>query len=131
MPAALKWIIALILAKWLEVPGPMRALLILMSMDYMGGLMVAGIAGTLCARIGWMGLVRKAATLMIVLATSIAQRAAGKEWGIDNILILGFVANEFLSVVRNCAALGAPLPPEVLQRVEAVRSLLRPGRSKK
>jgi len=106
----------------------MRALLVLMAMDYFAGLMVAAIKGELCARIGWRGLVKKSATLLVILATSIAQSASGRDWGVDNVLILGFVANELLSVIRNCVSLGAPIPPEAMDRIESVRKLLRPAK---
>jgi len=82
------------------------------------GLIVAGIfrnspktqSGALESRVGWKGLCRKCVTLLFVLVAYRLDIIIGVNY-IRNAVIIGFVANELISIVENAGLMGIPLPP--------------------
>lgn len=103
-------------------------LIIFMAIDYISGLVVAGIfhkskktkSGTLESRAGLKGLIRKGMMLLIVLIayrvditmhTTIAKDAA----------VIGFIANELISIVENCGLMGIPLPEKLTNAIDVLK----------
>lgn len=92
-------------------------LLIFMAIDYFSGLVVAGVfhksnkteTGTLESKAGWKGLCRKCMTLLFVLIAYRLDLAIGVNY-IRNAVIIGFMANELISIVENAGLMGIPLP---------------------
>lgn len=103
----------------------LMTLVILMVIDYVSGLMVAGWFhkspktenGGLESRAGWKGLCRKGMTLLFVLIAYRLDLAIGVDY-IRNAVIIGFLANELISVVENAGLMGIPLPPVVQSAIE-------------
>lgn len=95
----------------------LATLIIFMAIDYIMGLIVAGIfrnspktqSGTLESRAGWKGLCRKCVTLLLVLVAHWLDIIIGVNY-IRNAVIIGFVANELISIVENAGLMGIPLP---------------------
>ncbi len=93
-------------------------LILFMAIDYIRGLIVAGIfrnspktqSGALESRVGWKGLCRKCVTLLFVLVAYRLDIIIGVNY-IRNAVIIGFVANELISIVENAGLMGIPLPP--------------------
>ena len=93
------------------------ALIICMSVDYLTGLLVAGIfhaspkskGGGLESRAGWKGLVRKFVTLLIVLVAHQMDLLMGISYVRDTVII-GFCANECISILENAGLMGLPVP---------------------
>lgn len=103
-------------------------LIIFMAIDYISGLTVAGIfhkskktkSGALESRAGLKGLIRKGMMLLIVLIayrvditmhTTIAKDAA----------VIGFIANELISIVENCGLMGIPLPEKLTNAIDVLK----------
>lgn len=103
-------------------------LIIFMAIDYISGLVVAGIfhkskktqSGALESRAGLKGLIRKGMMLLIVLIayrvditmhTTIAKDAA----------VIGFIANELISIVENCGLMGIPLPEKLTNAIDVLK----------
>lgn len=92
-------------------------LLLFMGIDYISGLIVAGVfhnskkteSGTLESRVGWKGLCRKGMTLLFVLIAYRLDLVIGSNY-IRDAVIIGFMANELISVVENAGLMGVPLP---------------------
>lgn len=106
----------------------MNTLIIFMAVDYITGLLVAGIwhrsrkteDGRLESRAGWKGLVRKGVTLLIVLI------AARLDMVIQTTLIrdtavIGFIANEGISILENAALMGIPMPAIIQNALEVLQ----------
>ncbi|MCU1328328.1 MAG: putative prophage LambdaBa02, holin [Bryobacterales bacterium] len=123
MLGVLKWYVAFGVGVWLQIPGLLRTLLVLMAMDYVSGLMIASLDGKLCARIGWRGLVKKVATLTLLLALHVAEAQAGFSAGLESICGIGFVVNELISLVQNFAVLGVPIPAPLMAALTAAKSV--------
>lgn len=95
----------------------LATLILFMAIDYIMGLIVAGIfrnspktqSGTLESRVGWKGLCRKCVTLLFVLVAYRLDIIIGVNY-IRNAVIIGFVANELISIVENAGLMGIPLP---------------------
>lgn len=100
----------------------LATLIIFMVIDYIMGLIVAGIfrnspktqSGALESRAGWKGLCRKGVTLLFVLVAYRLDIIISVNY-IRNAVIIGFVANELISIVENAGLMGIPLP-SVLSR---------------
>lgn len=103
-------------------------LIIFMAIDYISGLVVAGIfhkskktqSGALESRAGLKGLIRKGMMLLIVLIayrvditmhTTIAKDTA----------VIGFIANELISIVENCGLMGIPLPEKLTNAIDVLK----------
>ena len=102
-------------------------LLIFMSIDYLSGLIVAGVfhnspktgTGTLESRAGWKGLCRKCMTLLFVLIAYRLDLEIGTNY-IRDAVIIGFMANELISIVENAGLMGLPLPAVITKAVDVL-----------
>lgn len=103
----------------------LTTLLLFMGIDYVSGLIVAGIfhnskkteSGALESRAGWKGLCRKGMTLLFVLIAHRLDLAIGVDY-IRNAVIIGFIANELISIVENAGLMGLPLPPVITKAID-------------
>ena len=106
----------------------MTTLIIMMAVDYITGLLVAGIwhksqkteDGRLESRAGWKGLVRKGVTLLIVLVAARLDLVIGSTL-IRDTAVIGFIANEGISIVENAGLMGVPLPKVITNALEVLR----------
>lgn len=100
-------------------------LVILMCADYITGLIVAGVfhtskktdTGTLESRAGWKGLCRKGMTLLFVLIAYRLDLVIGVNY-IRQAVIIGFIANEVISLVENAGLMGVPLPAVITKAID-------------
>ena len=100
-------------------------LIIFMAIDYISGLIVAGVfhnskktsTGTLESRTGWKGLCRKCMTLLFVLVAYRLDLAIGVDY-IRDAVIIGFIANELISIVENAGLMGIPLPAVITNAID-------------
>ena len=96
---------------------PIVALVICMGVDYVTGLIVAGIFhnspktpnGGLDSRVGWKGLARKFVTLLIVVVGNLADVLLG-QCCIRDAVVIGFCANECISILENAGLMGIRVP---------------------
>lgn len=103
----------------------LSTLIIFMVIDYLSGLIVAGVfhnskkteTGTLESRAGWKGLCRKCVTLLFVLVAYRLDLAIGVDY-IRNAVIIGFIANELISIVENAGLMGIPLPAVIQNAID-------------
>ena len=98
----------------------MTTLLIFMAIDYITGLMVAGIFkrlkktknGALESRAGFKGLCRKGVMLLIVLAACRLDIELSTTC-IRDAVCIAFTVNEAISVTENAGLMGIPLPKAI------------------
>ena len=106
----------------------MMTLIALMAVDYLTGLMVAGIfhkspkseSGALESKAGWKGLCRKGVTLLVVLVAAQLDRAIGTGF-IRDAAVIGYLANETLSIIENAGLMGVPVPNAVKKGIELLK----------
>ena len=104
-------------------------LLIFMGIDYVTGLMVAGIfhrsakseTGALESRAGWKGLCRKGMTLLIVIIAARLDLMLGTTV-IRDAVVIAFVANETISIVENAGLMGVPIPAAIVKAIDILNT---------
>lgn len=107
----------------------LMTLVIFMAIDYSSGLLVAGVfhnsnktsTGTLESIAGWKGLCRKGMTLLFVLIAYRLDLALGVNY-IRDAVIIGFMANELISIVENAGLMGLPLPAVIAKAIDVLTS---------
>lgn len=106
----------------------MITLLIFMALDFITGLLVAGVfknsnksdTGALNSKAGWKGLCRKGITLFFVIIAHRLDIALGIDY-IRTSAIIGFIANEAVSIVENAGLMGVPLPKIITKAIEVLK----------
>lgn len=103
-------------------------LIIFMAIDYITGLIVAGVFhnsektanGALESRAGWKGLCRKGVTLLVVLVACRLDLVMGSNF-IRDAVVIAFIANETLSIIENAGLMGVPIPAMIVKAVEVLK----------
>lgn len=103
-------------------------LVICMAADYLTGMLVAGVfhasdktaGGGLESRAGWKGLCRKGVSMLIVLVAHQVDAALGTAF-VRDAVIVGYIANEVLSIVENAGLMGVPIPQALRNAVDALQ----------
>ena len=103
-------------------------LVIFMGVDYVTGLIVAGVFhtsektenGTLESRAGWKGLCRKGVTLLVVLVACRLDLMMGSNF-IRDAVVIAFVANETISIIENAGLMGIPIPAVITKAIEVLK----------
>ena len=106
----------------------MTTLLIFMAIDYLTGILVAGVfhaspkseSGALESKAGWKGLIRKCSTLVFVLIGARLDIVMGTTVVRDGVII-GFLINEVVSIVENAGLMGIPLPAVLTNAIELLK----------
>lgn len=106
----------------------LTTLVIFMAVDYITGLIVAGVfhksskteSGALESRAGWKGLCRKGMTLLIVLIASRLDMVIGTNF-VRDAVVIGYIANETISIVENAGLMGLPIPAVITKAVEILK----------
>ena len=107
----------------------LTTLLIFMAIDYLSGLIVAGVFhaspksenGTLESRAGWKGLIRKCMTLLAVLIGARLDILLGTSY-IKDAMVIAFCVNELLSIIENWGLMGLPMPKVMSDAVELLKA---------
>ena len=103
----------------------MATLVIFMSVDYISGLIVAGVfknskkseTGALESRAGFKGLCRKCLIFLFVIIAYRLDLMLSTTY-IQDAVIIGFCANELVSIVENAGLMGVPLPDVIVKAVD-------------
>ena len=105
------------------------ALVTCMAIDYATGLIVAGVfhaspkssGGGLESMAGWKGLARKFVTLLIVLVAHEMDVLLGITY-IRDAVVIGFCANEVISILENAGLMGLPIPPVLSDAIDQLKN---------
>ena len=117
--------IASLLGGW---TGAMTTLVILMLIDYVTGIIVAGVfhnspkcsGGALSSAVGFKGICRKFVILLIVVVACRVDLLLETNI-IRDATCIGFCANELVSVTENAGLMGIPLPRKLVEAIEVLR----------
>lgn len=88
----------------------LRALVILMAMDYITGIIKAVYIKKLSSEEGYKGILKKITVLVIVALANIVQVITGGTAAVREIVIMFYIANEGISVLENVAAVSTKMP---------------------
>lgn len=106
----------------------LTVLLILMGIDYLSGLIVAGVfhrspkseSGALESLAGLKGLVRKFFIVCIVVVAHLIDRLLGTDY-LRDAAAIAFCLNEVISIVENAGLMGVPMPKVIMMAIDALR----------
>ena len=104
-------------------------LLIFMTLDFITGLLVAGVFhkssktenGALESRYCFKGLCRKSIILFFVIVGHRLDISIGVDY-IKNFVCIAYMANELLSIVENAGLMGVPIPRAITEAIELLKS---------
>jgi toxin secretion/phage lysis holin len=107
----------------------LTTLLIFMAIDYITGLLVAGVfhaskkseSGRLDSRAGFKGLIRKGMVLLIVLIAARLDILLNTTF-VRDAVVIAFCANEAISIVENAGLMGVPIPASLRRAIEALEA---------
>lgn len=107
----------------------LTTLIIFMGIDYITGLLVAGVfkesekteTGALESRAGFKGLCRKGVALLIVLVACRLDFMIGSNFVRDS-CIIAFCANECISILENAGLMGVPIPRVIINAIDVLKS---------
>lgn len=116
----------------------LAALVGFMAVDYLTGLIVAGVfkrspkseGGALESRAGFKGLCRKGGILSLVLVGVWLDKLTGAAY-IRPMMCLFFIANEGISITENLGLMGVKIPKPLKDMLEAMRDKASSGEEKK
>lgn len=104
-------------------------LVIFMSVDYITGLLVAGVfhtsektpGGGLESHAGWKGLCRKGVALLVVLVAYHLDLITEANF-IRDAVVIGFIANEAISILENAGLMGVPIPAVIIRAIDVLKN---------
>ncbi|WP_421380767.1 phage holin family protein [Bacillus salacetis] len=100
-------------------------LIIAMILDYLTGLIAAGINGKLSSKIGLKGIGKKVIIFSIVAAVHLIDTILGNQHIIRDSTIIFYLCNEILSIIENAGRAGLPIPPFLSSAVESLRNKIK------
>lgn len=116
------------------LPPVMWVLIAVMSIDYITGIL-CGIMGKsqktengyLASHAAFMGLLKKALIILVVLLAALLDKAVSMGAGIEFEAVTGatclwFIASEGFSILENVACMGVPVPKILMKMLEVMRS---------
>ena len=103
----------------------LTALIILMGVDYLTGILVAGVfkaspkseCGSLESKAGFKGMVRKGCMLLIVLVAVQLDLVLNTDI-VRSFSIIAFCANEVISIIENAGLMGIRIPTVITNAIE-------------
>jgi len=106
----------------------MTTLVIFMGIDYLMGLIVAGVFkrsgksenGALDSRAGFKGLCKKSVVLVVVLVAYRLDLVLGSTF-IKDAVIIGYIANETISIIENAGLMGIPIPEVIKKAIDILK----------
>ena len=104
-------------------------LLIFMAIDYVTGLIVAGVfhkstkteTGALESRAGWKGLIKKCVTILFVIVAVRLDLLIGSSY-IRDAVCIAFITNELISIIENAGLMGVPIPKVITKAIDVLKS---------
>lgn len=107
----------------------LKTLVIFMVIDYISGLIIAGIfhtspkseTGALESRAGFKGLCRKGMALLFVLIGTRLDAVIGTNY-IRDAICIGFIANELISIIENAGLMGLPVPAVLEKAIDILKN---------
>lgn len=106
----------------------MTTLSILMGIDFITGLIVAGVFhkstktknGSLDSKTGWKGLCRKGVVFLLVLVAHRLDLSLGVSYVKDAVCI-AFTVNECISIIENTGLMGVPIPQILSNAIDVLK----------
>lgn len=103
-----------------DMNGLIVALFVAIVLDYVTGLVKAGILHELSSEIGFKGILKKMLILMVVALAHVIDNCVGSGETWRNIAIVFYICNEGISILENAVACGLPVPDKLKDVLESI-----------
>ena len=119
---------------FVQMPPLVWILIAVMTIDYITGLICGAVGkstktenGYIASHAAFIGLMKKALILLVVLLAALLDQAVSAGAGIQFEAVMGatclwFIASEGLSILENVATIGVPVPKILLKLLEVMRA---------
>ena len=97
-------------------------LLTFVVVDYVSGVIAAGLEGSLKSKAGLIGISRKIFIFALVAIAHKIDTALGEQHLFRDATIFFYMANELLSIIENAGRIGLPVPEPIKRAVEVLKS---------
>lgn len=97
----------------------LAALIVLMTVDYLSGVLKAICTKELSSKTGLIGIVKKFYMLLIVCVAVICEKIGIP--AMREVVIMFFVANEGISILENATKIGLPIPEQIKNTLLQIR----------
>lgn len=95
----------------------------LMAVDYITGVIAAVIAGKVDSEVGFKGILRKAAILLVIIVATQLDRLLNEgTWVFRTLVCYFYIANEGISILENVGKCGIPLPQKLVNALVQLRN---------
>lgn len=128
----LKMMLALIISAVSQLFGgwdkALVTLIIFMGIDYITGLIVAGVfkaspktrTGALESRVGFKGLIQKGMILFMVLIATRLDLIMETHF-VRDAVVIAYIVNESISIMENAGLMGLPIPPAIIKAIDILK----------
>ncbi|EES48132.1 phage holin family protein [Clostridium botulinum] len=100
----------------------LEVLVLFMVLDYVTGLLRGYVNKELSSDIGLKGIARKAVIfIVLIVAVALDRLLNTGNWLFRTLVCYFYISNEGLSLIENCAALGAPVPEKLLDALAQLK----------
>lgn len=99
-----------------------QTLVLFIVLDYVLAVIVASAHGKLSSRIGFEGIAKKVAILVLVAVAHQVDNALGESNMIRDTVIFFYIANELLSILETVAKTDLPIPDALKRAVDVLKN---------
>ena len=103
-----------------EFDAVLIALIVLIVVDYASGVFAAIYEKRLNSGVGFRGILKKVAILLVVMVAQVIGQVVGVEW-LRSAVIGFYIANESISVLENVGKLDIGIPQKLLDVLEQLK----------
>lgn len=105
-----------------ELDGLLIALIIFMTVDYITGVLAAIVKKKLNSEIGYTGILKKCAMLLVVIIGNVIDTLVIKNGSAcRTAVILFYLSNEGISIIENYCHMGLPFPEKLKKVLEQLK----------
>jgi len=97
------------------------AVLVFMAIDYITGVIAAGVTGKLNSNAGLKGIAKKFVMLAICVVAYQVDKIAGSGLIIRNACLYFYASNEVLSIIENAGRIGIPVPGALKNAISVLK----------
>lgn len=96
-------------------------LLTFVVIDYLTGIIAAGVEGKLASKVGLIGIAKKIFIFLMVAIAHLIDTALGDQHLLRDATIFFYLANELLSIIENAGRIGLPVPGPIQKAVQILK----------
>lgn len=97
------------------------SLVVIMTLDYITGVLSAIYNKKLNSKIGYKGILKKASYLLVIGLGVILDKLLGQTGSVRTLIIYFFVANDGISILENVGEMNIPLPKKLKELLDQLK----------